>query len=32
MFMCWLENQKSDTIIDFEDRIESEYEISADRK
>ena len=31
-FMCWLENQKSDTIIDFEDRIESEYEISADRK
>jgi len=31
-FMCWLENQEIDTIIDFEEKIETKYEVSADRK
>ena len=30
--MYWLENQEIDTIIDFDDKIETKYEVSANRK
>ena len=31
-FVCWLENQEIDTIIDFDNKISTKYEVSADKK